>query len=499
MFLKTKEINIGSLEAEEEISRKSKMHLEEVFYDLIDIDSFFENETKFLLIGGKGTGKSACASVYKKRSLGVYNKFCNIITKADLNFEKIIQEIPQTSINLDKRELKKFLIEWLLLNQLLDLLKNHEYVKSLKEFHLIEDFQVINRGIVSINEHNLIESIKQFSGDVNVDPLNNFIKINFGKAHTFKFKKAFFAQVIPDLKNTIKILFENINDFAINEPYYFTLIFDDLDHDLRNIEEHRDFLIDMLRVVKDYNLKLVDLDKVNFKVVLLLRPDILSELNSYSDSFKLIESYKLALNWFVNAEIEDRCHLRQLINLRIAKALKEFDNRKISHDPWYDLIDKNIDNLEKTAFKLCLDHTRYRPRDLIFLINKVLTNLRANEVVDIIKIKRSLRSYSIGLWQEVQNELSFYFTHDDLAKIERLLKKLPNDFSFYEFENQIEELNYSFDTEKLLSILFNSSVLGNHDNGKFYWKHREGENPISVDYSKDFIVNKGLKENFYDD
>jgi len=63
MFIKTKEINIGSLEAEEEISNKSKMYLEEVFYDLIDIDNFFENESKFLLVGGKGTGKSACARV----------------------------------------------------------------------------------------------------------------------------------------------------------------------------------------------------------------------------------------------------------------------------------------------------------------------------------------------------------------------------------------------------------------------------------------------------
>ena len=152
------------------------------------------------------------------------------------------------------------------------LIKQHEYIKNLKEYNKLEYFQTINRGIVSINERDLIESIKQFSGKVNVDPLNGFIKANFGKANTFKFKKAFFAQVIPDLKNTIKILLENINDYAKDELYYFTLVLDDLDHDLRNIEAHRDFLIFMLRVTKDYNLNFIDLDKVSFKIVLLLRP-----------------------------------------------------------------------------------------------------------------------------------------------------------------------------------------------------------------------------------
>ena len=292
MFIKSKEINIGSLEAEEEISKKSKMYLDEVFYDLIDIDNFFEKESKFLLVGGKGSGKSACARVYRKRALGSYNKFCQIFTKSELNFEKVIQEIPASSNNLTPRELKKFLIEWLLLNQLLELLKRHEFVKSLKEYEKLEYYHTINRGIVSINERDLIESIKQFSGEVNVDPLNSFVKANFGKSNTFKFKKAFFAQVIPDLKNTIKILLENVNGYASKETYYFTLVLDDLDHDLRNSEDDRDFLMDMLRITKDYNINFIDYDKVSFKIVLLLRPDILSELKSYSDSFKLIESYK---------------------------------------------------------------------------------------------------------------------------------------------------------------------------------------------------------------
>ena len=185
--------------------------------------------------------------------------------------------------------------------------------------------------------------------------------------------------------------------------------------------------------------------------------------------------------------------------MRIAKALKEFDSRKVGSDPWYNLIDRKIDNIDKSSFKWCLDHTRYRPRDIIFLVNKFLLNLKQGEIVDKIKIKRSFRSYSIGLWTEIQNELSFYFTYDELENIEKIFKKLHYDFTFGEFQYQIEELKYNFDPEKLLSILFNSSVIGNHDNGNYYWKHREGEDPISVDYSKDFIVNIGLKDNFYED
>jgi hypothetical protein len=119
--------------------------------------------------------------------------------------------------------------------------------------------------------------------------------------------------------------------------------------------------------------------------------------------------------------------------MRIAKALKQFDNRDLSNDPWYNLIDRKADNFEKTSFKWCLDHTRYRPRDIIYLVNKFLLNIRKNEIVDKIKMKRSFHSYSIGLWQEIQNELSFYFNYDELEKTERILKKLHFDFSFDEF------------------------------------------------------------------
>ncbi len=503
MFNRSRQIEIGQLEAEAEITKRSKIKLEDVFYDLIDVVNFFENENKFLLIGGKGSGKSAFARIYEKNSQESYNKFCKIITKSEFNFEKIIQTISNQDLKeYSSAEIEKYFIEWLILTQLFDLIKEHEYIKNLKEYDKIIEFQKINRGIISVNEREIIEAIKQFSGQVNVAPLNKFIKANFDKKSVFKYQKAVFIKIIPDFKNTLKNLLIDIQKYSENENFYFTLIIDDLDHDLKNIDSHRNFLMSMIRTVKDYNISYIDLNNVFFKAVLLLRPDIVSELNSFSDSFKTIESYKSTINWYdhiLYQQSEKSSHLRILVNSRLKKVLISFDGRKISDDPWYDLVDKNSDKPDKTMFKWCLDRTRYRPRDIIFLVNKFLTNMKKNEKIDYNKIYSSMNSYSIGFWKEIQNELSFYFNYNELSQIEILLKKLPSVFSYDAFIKTFPSVNLiDFEPDRVLEILFNNSVIGNFDSNRMlYFKHRETEDePVHINYDMKFILNNGLKYYF---
>ena len=70
---------------------------------------------------------------------------------------------------------------------------------------------------------------------------------------------------------------------------------------------------------------------------------------------------------------------------------------------------------------------------------------------------------------------------------------MPRAFKFNHIADELSKCKIkNFTPEKLLELLFNNSVIGNHSNGKYYYKHREEEEPLYIDFSKEFVLNSGL-------
>jgi len=500
-LLRKKQSNsVGALEAEAELSNRSTIKLADVFYDLIDIEDFFETSNRFILVGGKGSGKTAFARMHQAQTKNKYNKFTKIISKGEYDLERVIQDLQMSEDSEEKNH--KELFDWLIINQLIEMMQQHELIKTFKKSDLLEEYKETNRGIVGISEREFVEAFKQFNGSVKVTALDNFITANFGKSNKFKYKKAEFTKVLPDLKRVARLILSELSDRIPDEDLYFTIVFDDLDQNLKNIKEHRDMLMNMIRVAKDYNLFFSEQENIIVKIALLVRPDILSELDDYTDSFKVIESYKRQIEWFLEEEYyngKTMTSLRKMVNLRIMNAVQPKRGAKKIHDAWSEIINDSTfpQQFKKpSSFKWCLDRTRYRPRDIIDFINVILKHKKQGQKITYQAIQKSLPKYSSNLWKEIKNELSFYFELDEMNVIENALKNMDDHFRTNQFTTAIEGKT-KYEPGRVLEILFNASVLGNMENGIYYYKHREtSDNLIKHDLGKDFCVNIGLKNVF---
>jgi hypothetical protein len=80
---------IGSPEAEAESTLNSKVQLDDVFEDFLNVITKLQNE-KFIISGRKGSGKSAIAERIYSYSRDNAEYFCDFIKKGDIDIEKII-------------------------------------------------------------------------------------------------------------------------------------------------------------------------------------------------------------------------------------------------------------------------------------------------------------------------------------------------------------------------------------------------------------------------
>ncbi len=499
MLRKQQPKTLGALEAEGEFSARSNIKLEDVFYDLIDVKDFFDESNSFILVGGKGSGKTAFARMHETQVKGMYNNFVKIITKSEYDLEKVVQDIPDTYS--ESFHDHKQLFDWLIINQFIDMMGSHELIKEFKSFNELEIYKETNRGIVAVSRQEFVEAIKQFNGSVKVSALDKFISANFGSSNKFKYKKAEFTKVLPDLKRVVKLILNKLSKKIGDDVVYFTLIFDDLDQNFKNTQEHRDMLMNMLRIARDYTIFFSENENVFMKVVLLVRPDILTELDAYTDSFKIVESYKRQIEWFKDEEFRDnkKTSLREMINLRIERAFNPKGNQKRPKDAWTDLIDNTTFPQVYSApssFKWCLDRTRYRPRDIILFLNSILKQSRENKKITYHKINQLMPKYSSSLWREIKNELSFHFTVEELTAIETSIKLLGEHFGSDQFAAAMMDKT-KYDPKRVLQILFDASVLGNKSGMTYTYKHRETtDEPIKVDLRQEFCINIGLRTVF---
>jgi hypothetical protein len=83
-------IFLGSPEAEGEATPNSRVPLMDVYEDYHNLIQQLSHE-KFIVVGRKGSGKSAFAEYVWLRSQNEPNLFSHFIRKSDFSFERIVQ------------------------------------------------------------------------------------------------------------------------------------------------------------------------------------------------------------------------------------------------------------------------------------------------------------------------------------------------------------------------------------------------------------------------
>lgn len=484
---------MGAAEAEGE-ANNTAITLSEVFEDFLEILSQLNNE-KFIVIGRKGSGKSAIGENLYSIAFDDPNLFATFIKKSDIDIEKIVQIGADQGVNLQP----DLLFKWVILTQLLKLICQNENTVKIKERQNLKLFLERNRGFVDIKNSEVLETIKENGVQVNLEYLKRFCTATGSKKWTIKESKAEFYKLLPYLEDAVLSVLKQ------DEENNYILIFDDLDIGYSSKSESSlNSLAELLRVAKYYNNEVFGRNGISSKIVILLRNDIAKHLRFNADTAKIFASYAVELNWYEEAyrSQEDNLKLKKFINKRI-KVNFERKGWETGVSPWGAFINESefqpYGNNTKSSFKYIIDHTFFRPRDLI-LIFKDLDLYKFKIPLGRADINILLGNYSTLIISEIQNELTAIFTPAEINSIFHVLKQYDdrNPFTYNNFKEHLETVCLSLNAEEIIEELFYYSLIGNmKESGDVVFKFREkGGEICKLDPSERFILCYALKVYF---
>ena len=110
------------------------------------------------------------------------------------------------------------------------------------------------------------------------------------------------------------------------------------------------------------------------------------------------------------------------------------------------------------------------------------------------RVISSIAAYAIMLGSPAWAGYQFYGASLDNAKWRssgnRLECRLSQDIPGY---GKATFITLDF---RQFKLLFNNSIIGNYENGKYLFKHREEYEPYKVNLKQEFFLNNGLWPNF---
>lgn len=461
---------IGAAEAEGE-ANNTAITLSEVFEDFLDVVDQIDNE-KFIITGRKGSGKSAIGEYIYSYASSNFNIFSTFIKKSDMDIEQIVQIGEQEGSPIQQ----ELLFKWIILTQILKLVTENQNVSTFKEISDLKKFITKNRGFIDIKNNEVKEVIRENGIGVNIEYLKRFYTAFFQKKVAIKESKADFFKLLPYLEEiVIRILSKDSSNSYI-------LIFDDLDIGYINkSEKSLSVLADLLRVAKYYNNEIFGRENLDSKILILLRNDIVKHLRFNADSAKIFASYAVELNWYEESYLlfEDKLKLKQFINKRIQKNFEKKGFDYMKDKPWESLIDEteflSYGNSNKSSFKYVIDHTFFRPRDLI-LFFKDIDRYKFPIPIDRTAVNILIGNYANQMILEIQNELTAVFTPKEITSIFDVLK-LYSDKRPFAYSTIISDLKlhgFIENAENVVDELFYYSLIGNrNDSGDVCFKFRE--------------------------
>ena len=314
--------------------------------------------------------------------------------------------------------------------------------------------------------------IQQYGLSVSIEYFKRYLSASGNNNKQYKYEKAEFYKLIPDLEKVV------IDILKADKDNQYILMFDDLDIGLNlNNQESIDTLTELIRTIKYYNNDIFARNGIKSKIIVFLRTDIKKHLIYSADMPKIFSSYETGLRWYEEfyRYDETKLLLRQFINKRISVNFQEKGLDINNNDPWTSFVDEKSFYGEKTGFKHIIDHTFFRPRDLI-LFFKDIGNLDLRLPISSSDVNNILMDrYARDMVTDIKGELSVNYDADEIEKIFNALRECYGTYRKpFKHSTLVSELqSYGLDnTVKIISDLFDYSLIGNYD-GNVGFKYRE--------------------------
>lgn len=489
-----KTVFLGSPEAEAEATANSRMPLPEVYEDFHDLLTGLSGE-KFIVVGRKGSGKSAFGEYVYARSLSEPNLSCEFIRKSDCDLERVVQLGEEAGATVDSESFFK----WIIYANILRMFVDHPAIVDSKEYALLKAFLERNSGYIRVNQLEIKQLISRHGFDLAAEQFKRFLSAKYSKNIEIKSERAPYFKLLTHLEEVIVKALKSPEN--LDNKNSFVLFFDDLDigFDVSN-EKSVASLVSLLRACRHVNNDVFGKNGISAKAVILLRDDIETFLSGReADTAKLFASYSSRINWYQEEYAgqprhENALNLKRFINKRIRFALDEA-GVPCSEDPWSSLVADG--NYEKTSFKHIVNQTLFRPRDLL-LFFLPLDRGQFKYPLPYRDVKTLIESYSEELAKEVKGELSSFYDQTTIETIFRALGVLGRNYTSYEVALQVVDQNCkSVQPKELLAYLFDRSLVGTVDQKGWYtFKCRQSaysSAQLSIDPSQRLVVQYGIR------
>lgn len=464
--MKFKEITFGKSAAEKEPPQL----LIDGFLDSYGYIDKMINEPNFLVLGSKGSGKSAIGVRLQLISNDIDDFFVEKYNLEDLPYKPFSKIIPSK----EAREIK-FQNDWeyvLLVALLNNILKDDDSLYKNQNLNKIIDL-LKNVGLLpSVNLTQIVKTSTSKSLGVKAYFLN-------GEQTSNNEKRPF----------DISTLFETLKDvcYSMNLASKHFIIIDGLDDVLTIDQQERQYtLLGTLILVADRMNTKFEKNAIPAKIIILCRTELFDKLPG-SNNNKIKQDSAIMLNWY-HGEDAKSSNLINLINLRASNSLK----REV--EVFDEFFPQTITRFNKNTLKHLIHYTRHTPRDIIELMNYIQQFTKNdNPTEDDIwnGIKEYSTSYFLG---EIRDELNGFLTTDQIDQTIRLLGSMRNaKFQKSDLEKKIVTTKgfLLLDLDKILDLLFDCSAIGNMDEDDYFWyRYRNISNYIMDD--QDIIIHKGL-------
>lgn len=494
MSVKLKDIYLGVPDGATEAENKN---FEELFYDSNNkYDELMKNDEKFLVVGNKGTGKTYLA----KYALLKASKKCSkeMVNANDFSIYKLsnVHEVGMSN------DLMYALCKWFLLDKLAQLiLKKHKVKRVIPGTKLSR----LKKFVEEYDNYEFFKEMKKIDS-----------KVKEGKAAGKKQKKGKSTRgeincgfsVGMTVESERKKFYELINSYetllfeSISKKDEMILIIDDLDEIEKDKEKAESIIAALINVTKEYNFKIKKY-KGKLKIILLLRSDILNEIQVYNANLSKIKtSCCVELYWLLDSAPNPYEHpLMSMVLHKIRASCPEYegaDNKRIFNEMFPEQIDG------KRPLDYLLDYGFGRPRDIITLLNHAKEQYPEETYFSARALKESRKLYSDDFYNEMLNQASFHKDPNYIKECFLLLQMMVRvTFSYSEiceiYEKNKNRFQTMDDLDGALEFLYEIGAIGN------VWKVKKMNHTCwaykkdamdNVDLNKKFTIHYGLRKKF---
>nr|WP_321496127.1 hypothetical protein [uncultured Methanolobus sp.] len=463
-----KEIKFGLAAAEKEKSNYPNLLINGFLDEYGYIDQIIDDE-KFLVLGPKGSGKSAIGS---RIDLLAKNK--EIFTKqyylGNFPYKPFAGILPGNDAPQSKLpDHWEFVLLIAVLNSFINDPKC-KYKKN-KTFEAVVDV-FKNEGVLPTEE--LTQIIQKTSKKTFRASLHDLLS---GEKSSEETKTPF----------DLKMLYATLQDvcYSITTKSRHIIIIDGLDDILTHRDNQYVSLSSLILATDRMNSKFKE-NGVNAFILVLCRSDIYDKLPGTNNN-KIKRDSGIMLDWYQDTKDTKSTNLVKLINLRAKLAL----GREL------DVFDEFFPNEmeSKPIEKYLLEYTRHTPRDVIQLVNEIQRYTKGKKVTrnDILN---GTRSYSTNYFvTEIKDELVGYLKTEDIEKTIQLLGLVGKSvFDISEIRMIVQNDNRfdSLNLNEILTQLFNCNALGNYWDNRLTFKYW---NPHAVlNLSEKLVIHKGMRK-----